>query len=62
MRKEYTTVKVPTELTKRLDSAVKNLGYSSRADLVSDAIRHFIVSMRRETEAKSENQKPMIQS
>ncbi len=49
-------MKVPTELTKKLDSAVKDLGYTSRADVVSDAIRHFIESIPRETGAKLESQ------
>jgi metal-responsive CopG/Arc/MetJ family transcriptional regulator len=62
MRKEYTTVKVPTELAKILDGAVKNLGYTSRADVVNDAIRRFIESIRREKEAKLENQTLLIQS
>jgi metal-responsive CopG/Arc/MetJ family transcriptional regulator len=42
MRKEYTTVKIPTELAKRLDAVAKNLGYTSRAEIVNDAIRRFI--------------------
>jgi metal-responsive CopG/Arc/MetJ family transcriptional regulator len=66
MRKEYTTVKVPTELAKRLDIAVKDMGYTSRADVVNDAIRHFIESIHKETESKTkkilENQVPLIQA
>ena len=44
MRKEYTTIKIPRELANRLDNITKNLGYASRAEKVSDAIRRFIES------------------
>jgi metal-responsive CopG/Arc/MetJ family transcriptional regulator len=50
MRKEYTTVKIPTELAKRLDSVSKDLGYRSRAEIVNDAIRRYIDSRTKEIE------------
>ncbi len=53
MRKEYTTVKIPTELANLLEDVVKNLGYSSRAEIVNDAIRRFIESMIRDKRGKS---------
>lgn len=62
MRKDFTTVKIPTELARRLDFAVKNLGYTSRAEAVDDAVRRFIESLNRETEIKLENQTPLIRS
>jgi metal-responsive CopG/Arc/MetJ family transcriptional regulator len=42
LRKEYTTVKIPTELARKLDIVARNLGYASRAEVVNDAIRRFI--------------------
>lgn len=42
MRRHYTTVKIPTDLAKKLDRAVENEGYTSRAEIVNDAIRRFI--------------------
>ena len=42
MRKQYATVKIPVELSSRLDEYVTKLGYRSRAEIVNDAIRRFI--------------------
>ena len=42
MRKQYATVKIPVELSSRLDEYVAKLGYRSRAEIVNDAIRRFI--------------------
>lgn len=53
MRKEYTTVKIPTELANLLEEVAKNLGYSSRAEIVNDAIRRFIEYLTRDSIAKS---------
>ena len=62
MRKEYKTVKIPTELATKLDAAVKNLGYTSRAEAVNDAIRRFIESRNSKPETKLENQPPPVQA
>ncbi len=47
---EYTTVRLPKGLLKQVDDVVKNqeLGYSSRAELVKDAIRTFLAAKRQE--------------
>jgi metal-responsive CopG/Arc/MetJ family transcriptional regulator len=41
---EYTTVRLPKALLKQVDDVVKNgdWGYSSRAELVKEAIRRFL--------------------
>jgi metal-responsive CopG/Arc/MetJ family transcriptional regulator len=62
MRKEYTTVKIPTDLAKKLDDAAKNLGYTSRAEIVNDAIRRFIELRNHESEFVHETQPPLIKS
>ncbi len=59
MRKEYTTVKIPTELARRLDAVAKNSGYSSRAEIVNDAIRRFI-EQRNIEEQDLQRQSPLI--
>lgn len=59
MRKEYTTVKIPTELARRLDTVAKNLGYTSRAEIVNDAIRRFI-ELRNRDEEDIQRQSPLI--
>jgi metal-responsive CopG/Arc/MetJ family transcriptional regulator len=62
LRKEYTTVKIPTELARRLDSVGKNLGYTSRAEIVNDAIRRFIELRNREEEDELQRQSPLIKA
>lgn len=62
MRKEYTTVKIPTELARKLDAVAKDLGYTSRAEIVSDAIRRFIELRNYETELSLKPEHPLIQS
>jgi metal-responsive CopG/Arc/MetJ family transcriptional regulator len=47
MRKNYATVKIPTELSGKLDSLIPELGYHSRAEIVNDAIRRFIEARSR---------------
>jgi len=42
LTEKYVTVKIPRELATKLDLMISRLGYSSRADVVSDAIRRFI--------------------
>ncbi len=44
MRNEYITVKIPVELAEKLDRVAKDLGYRSRAEIVNDAIRRFLVT------------------
>jgi Arc/MetJ-type ribon-helix-helix transcriptional regulator len=46
MRKEYATVKIPVELSEKLDVLAKDLGYRSRAEIVDDAIRRFLETKR----------------
>jgi metal-responsive CopG/Arc/MetJ family transcriptional regulator len=46
-REKYTTVKIPEELTNVLDRFRKAWGYSSRAEMVDDAVRQLIVRMKR---------------
>lgn len=47
LRVKYATVKIPAELTARLDECVSYLGHRSRAEMVNDAIRRFIDERRR---------------
>lgn len=44
-RGRYTTVKIPQELAEILDSFSGTWGYRSRAEMVDEAIRLFIVRM-----------------
>jgi len=59
MRKDYTTVKIPTDLARKLDDVAKNLGYSSRAEIVNDAIRRFIENHELEV---AQSRPPLIRS
>jgi Arc/MetJ-type ribon-helix-helix transcriptional regulator len=38
---EYTTIKIPSEITKCIDKLVGKHGFSSRAEVVKDALRDF---------------------
>ncbi len=58
LRKNYATVKIPVELASKLDAILANLGYSSRAEIVNDAIRRFLDD-RRKLEVNAE-EKPEI--
>lgn len=62
MRKDYTTVKIPTDLAKKLDDVAKNLGYTSRAEIVNDAIRRFIELRNHESDTAHETEPPLIKS
>lgn len=62
LRKEYTTVKIPTELAKKLDEVGKNLGYTSRAEIVDDAIRRFIELRNLEQEQELVHHPPLIKA
>lgn len=42
MRRRYATVRIPSELTTKLDDLLSDLGYRSRAEVVNDAIRRYI--------------------
>jgi metal-responsive CopG/Arc/MetJ family transcriptional regulator len=44
LRNEYITVKIPLELAEKLDRVARDLGYRSRAEIVNDAIRRFLVT------------------
>jgi metal-responsive CopG/Arc/MetJ family transcriptional regulator len=41
---EYTTVRLPKELMQRVDAFIEkqNLGYTSRAEVVKEAVRDFL--------------------
>ena len=45
-RGRYATVKIPEELAKTLDGLSKAWGYRSRAEMVDEAIRMFIMRMK----------------
>jgi len=46
---EYVTIKVPKFIAQQIDDMIKqNVGYSSRAELVKDAVRIFLVTNKRE--------------
>lgn len=47
MRKNYVTVKIPSELAEKLEDLIKHESYHSRAEVVNDAIRRFIEEKRR---------------
>jgi metal-responsive CopG/Arc/MetJ family transcriptional regulator len=38
---EYTTIKLPIEITDSIDKIVGKYGFSSRAEVVKDALRDF---------------------
>ena len=64
MRKNYATVKIPSELAGKLDNLNSDHGYHSRAEVVNDAIRRFIDERRLldEQVAHRTAQAPMIRS
>jgi metal-responsive CopG/Arc/MetJ family transcriptional regulator len=47
LRKNYVTVKIPSELAERLEDVIKRESYHSRAEIVNDAIRRFIEDKKR---------------
>ncbi len=54
LRSTYVTVKIPAELASKLDDYVlSDLGYRSRAEIVNDAIRHFIDQRKSLDEAET---------
>ncbi len=53
-RGKYATVKIPEELAKNLDGLGNAWGYRSRAEMVDEAIRMFILRM---TDLKQEETK-----
>lgn len=44
MRAKYVNVSIPEELAEKIDELIKNskLGYRSRAEVVSDAVRRLL--------------------
>jgi len=46
---EYSTVRIPKELVDRVDAFLKrqSLGYTSRAEVVKDAVRDFLEKWER---------------
>lgn len=44
-RGRYATVKIPEELAKNLDGLGNDWGYRSRAEMVDEAIRMFLIRM-----------------
>ena len=61
-RSKYATVKIPEELADALDAACKDLGYRSRAEMVDDAVRVFIVDMKhlKRGEARRRENPPVL--
>jgi metal-responsive CopG/Arc/MetJ family transcriptional regulator len=57
LRNEYITVKIPLELAEKLDRVARDLGYRSRAEIVNDAIRRFLV-MKDVEELRAINESP----
>jgi len=47
LRKNYVTVKIPSELAEKLEDLVNHESYHSRAEIVNDAIRRFIEERKR---------------
>ena len=47
---EYTTIRLPKGLLKQVDDVIKNqnLGYTSRAELVKEAIRSYLANLKQE--------------
>ena len=52
-RGRYATVKIPEELAKALDSFSEAWGYRSRAEMVDEAIRMYILRMKELRQAES---------
>lgn len=46
MVKRYISVSLPEELIEEIDSLVGKMGYRSRPDIISDALRRFFEEMR----------------
>jgi metal-responsive CopG/Arc/MetJ family transcriptional regulator len=44
----YITIKLPKNLVEQIDEVLeqKNLGYTSRAELVKDAVRNFLATTK----------------
>ncbi len=52
-RGRYATVKIPEELAKTLDGFSEAWGYRSRAEMVDEAIRMYILRMKELRQAES---------
>ena len=48
MRKEYTTIRVPTELVDEVDEFIKKikLGYRNRSEFIIETIKNRIISLQ----------------
>jgi len=48
-RKTYTTIALPDELIKEIDTVVssKKFGYKSRPELVKEAVRNLLLNLRK---------------
>ena len=55
----YSTVRLPKELIDQIDHFLQrqNLGYTSRAEVVKDAVRSFLEKTRQMNGRKSENER-----
>jgi metal-responsive CopG/Arc/MetJ family transcriptional regulator len=53
---EYATVRLPKELMNHVDAFLQrqNLGYTSRAEVVKDAVREFLSKMKGKAEVEVE--------
>ena len=45
---QYVTVKLPSEVAKEIDALIGTHGYSSRADVVKDALRRLFEKIGKE--------------
>ena len=52
-RGRYATVKIPEELAKTLDGFSEAWGYRSRAEIVDEAIRMYILRMKELKQAEN---------
>jgi metal-responsive CopG/Arc/MetJ family transcriptional regulator len=51
MATEWVTLKLPKELVNEIDKLVGKLGYTSRTDVASEAIRNFLGTFKEEPKA-----------
>ncbi len=52
---EYVTIKLPSEIVDEIDSYVGKKGYSSRTEVVKDALRDWFSKHPQTNELKSES-------
>jgi metal-responsive CopG/Arc/MetJ family transcriptional regulator len=53
----YVTVKLPKELIQQIDTLLdkQNLGYTSRAEIVKDAVRSFLTNISKQKSEQERN-------